>query len=95
MRKRLEQWAAALVLLACVGPATAAQAAPLFGKRAIVLSNAAGERHVIGQVNFADAGGGLSRFEVRMNDAMQDYFLAMRPFLCLTGDVQRLCWFPV
>jgi hypothetical protein len=26
---------------------------------------------------------------------MEEYFLAMRPFLCLTGPVQRLCWFPV
>ena len=30
-----------------------------------------------------------------MAENMEEYFLAMRPFLCLTGPVQRLCWFPV
>jgi hypothetical protein len=98
MRKCLELWAAALALtslLACAGQATAAQAAPLVGKRAIVLSNASGEKHTIGHVNFTDAGNGKSSFKIVMADNMEEYFLAMRPFLCLTGPVQRLCWFPV
>lgn len=30
-----------------------------------------------------------------MAEDMQDYFFAMRPFLCLTGQKQRPCWFPV
>ena len=87
--------AATLSMLACLCSAPSADAAPLAGKRAIVLSNAAGERHTIGHVTFTDAGNGKAAFKVTMADNMQEYFLAMRPFLCLTGPVQRLCWFPV
>ena len=85
----------ALFVLASLVAAGAATAAPLTGERRIFLSNAAGERHLIGHVRFADAGSGRSSFEVTMAPTMQEYFLAMRPFLCLTGPVQRLCWFPV
>ena len=92
MGKRIK-WIA--VALACLYMTATAQAAALTGKRAIVLSNAAGERHTIGHVTFTDAGNGKSAFKVTMADNMQEYFLAMRPFLCLTGPVQRLCWFPV
>lgn len=74
---------------------SSALAGSLSGTRQIVLSNASGERHVIGKVEFSDAGNGESTFVVKMDDVMQDYFLAMRPFLCLTGSWQRLCWFPV
>ncbi len=84
-----------LAVLACLCITSTVSAAPFSGKRAIVLSNAAGERHTIGHVNFTDAGNGKSAFKVTMADNMQEYFLAMRPFLCLTGPVQRLCWFPV
>lgn len=72
-----------------------ADAGALSGERKIFLSNASGERHLIGTVRFTDAGGGRSSFEVAMSSSMQEYFLAMRPFLCLTGPAQRLCWFPV
>ncbi len=85
----------ALLALALLLPVASASAAALTGTRQIVLSNAAGERHVIGKVHFSDAGGGKSAFRVEMGDVMQDYFLAMRPFLCLTGSWQRLCWYPV
>ena len=94
MRKCLE-WMAAAAAMACLCFATAAHAAPPVGKRAIVLSNVAGEKHTIGHVNFTDAGNGKSAFKVTMAENMEEYFLAMRPFLCLTGPVQRLCWFPV
>ena len=87
--------AAAAAALTCVCMVTDAQAAPPSGKRAIVLSNAAGERHTIGHVDFTDAGNGKASFKVTMADNMEEYFLAMRPFLCLTGPVQRWCWFPV
>lgn len=92
MRKCL-QFGLAMLTCLCLG--LGAQAAPPVGQRTIVLSNAAGERHVIGQVNFTDAGNGNANFKITMGDAMEEYFLAMRPFLCLTGTVQRLCWFPV
>jgi hypothetical protein len=72
-----------------------ALAADWSGTRNIVLSNATGERHIIGQVVFSDASQGKTAFRIEMAANMQDYFLAMRPFLCLTGPVQRLCWFPV
>ena len=68
-----------------------ALAADWSGTRSIVLSNAAGERHTIGQVVFSEADQGKTVFRIEMAANMQDYFLAMRPFLCLTGPVQRLC----
>lgn len=86
----------ALLLALTIGVTMAPTlAAGLVGTRQIVLSNAGGERHVIGKVHFSDAGNGKSAFLVEMDDVMQDYFLAMRPFRCLTGNWQRICWFPV
>lgn len=87
--------ARALFALALLLANVVTGAAPLTGSRQIVLSNASGEKHVIGQVEFSDAGNGKSAFKVVMDDVMQDYFLAMRPFRCLTGAWQRICWFPV
>ncbi len=89
------RWIRIVCALIFLTASLSAAAAALTGERKIILSNAAGERHQIGQVRFADAGNGRSRFEVVMGDTMQEYFLAMRPFSCLTGPVQRLCWFPV
>lgn len=89
------RWGRVLLALACLATPLSASAAPLTGERKIIMSNAAGERHLIGRVRFADAGDGRSSFEVSMEPVMQEYFLAMRPFLCLTGPVQRLCWFPI
>ncbi len=83
-----------LVACVCLLPLLAASAS-LDGKRQIILSNAAGERHVIGEIEFAEAGAGKHSFSIEMNASMGDYFLAMRPFRCLTGPQQRLCWFPV
>ena len=72
-----------------------AQADPLSGVRSIVLTNAAGGREVIGQVVFAPLGDGRSTFKVTLDPRLEEYFLAMRPFRCLTGPAQRLCSFPV
>lgn len=88
----------ALWLLAVIGLfnfAWAAQPAPLQGTHKIVLSNAAGERVSIGKIHFSDAGAGKTAFKIDLATNMEDYFLDMRPFLCLTGPVQRLCLFPV
>ena len=82
-----------LVLASLVG--TNARAASLEGTRQIILSNAAGERHRIGAIVFSDGGNGKTAFQIEMAENMEDFFLAMRPFLCLTGEKQRLCWFPV
>ncbi len=70
-------------------------ATELSGARGIWLSNAEGERQRIGTVVFAPAGGGQTRFKVTMEESLEEYFLAMRPFRCLTGTRQRLCHFPV
>lgn len=83
-----------ILLLACfLSPAS--QAAELTGTRGIWLSNAAGEKHRIGSITFTPAEAGKTRFKVTIDDALEEYFLAMRPFRCLTGPVQRLCHFPV
>lgn len=74
---------------------TAAHADVLSGTRTITLGNAQGERIVIGQVIFTPEAGGTSRFKVILDAKLEEYFLAMRPFRCLTGPTQRLCNFPV
>lgn len=83
------------VLLCAFLPSLAGFAAELSGSRGIWLSNADGERQRIGTVVFAPAGGGQTRFKVTMEESLEEYFLAMRPFRCLTGARQRLCHFPV
>jgi hypothetical protein len=72
-----------------------AQADVLSGKRSIALSNADGERIVIGEVTFTPEPDGRSRFRIVLDEKLGEYFLAMRPFRCLTGPKQRLCNFPV
>jgi hypothetical protein len=84
-----------LCLLISMGLAQAGQPAPLQGTHEIVLSNAAGERVNIGKIRFSDAGAGKTAFKIDLATNMEDFFLDMRPFLCLTGPVQRLCLFPV
>ena len=70
-------------------------AASLDGVKSIVLASPTGERHVIGKITFQDAGNSKTAFQIEIGDNLQEYFLAMRPFRCLTGERQQLCWFPV
>lgn len=70
-------------------------AADLTGTRGIWLSNADGEKQRIGSIVFTPAVDGRTRFKITMAETLEEYFLAMRPFLCLTGPRQRLCHFPV
>ena len=70
-------------------------AAELTGTRGIWLSNADGEKHRIGTIVFTPAEAGKTRFKITMEETLEEYFLAMRPFRCLTGPLQRLCHFPV
>lgn len=85
-----------VVAATLAGAAACALAGPsLTGTRNIVLSNAAGEREVIGSIAFSDAGAGKTSFAIEVSDKFGEHFLAMRPFRCLTGPRQRLCWFPV
>jgi hypothetical protein len=74
---------------------TAAHADVLTGTRTITLGNAQGERIVIGQITFTPEADGKSRFKIVLDEKLGEYFLAMRPFRCLTGPKQRLCNFPV
>lgn len=82
---------AASVLLA----APALRAQELSGVKQVVLSNAQGERVVIGNVRFEPAGDGRWRFDLQLDpQRFEERFLAMRPFKCLTGVKQQLCHFP-
>lgn len=87
--------AAIVVVLCGLTSALPAQADPLSGTRTIVLTNAGGGREVIGQVAFSPLGDGRSAFKVTLDPRLEEYFLAMRPFRCLTGPTQRLCNFAV
>lgn len=75
--------------------AAATMAADLSGSRGIWLSNAEGERQRIGTIVFTPETAGRTRFSIAMAETLEEYFLAMRPFRCLTGPRQRLCHFPV
>ncbi|MBL8471204.1 MAG: hypothetical protein KF778_15420 [Rhodocyclaceae bacterium] len=80
----------------CLASAAAlAGAAELAGTHRLVLANAAGERIDIGTVTFRSAGTERWRFDIKLDDArFEERFLAMRPFKCLTGPSQQICWFP-
>lgn len=83
------------ILLSAMLAAPGGSATELSGRRGVWLGNAEGERQRIGSVEFTPAGGGKTRFALRMDASLEEYFLAMRPFRCLTGPRQRLCHFPV
>ncbi|MDP2867597.1 MAG: hypothetical protein Q8O08_02130, partial [Methyloversatilis sp.] len=68
---------------------SAAHADVLSGTRTITLGNAQGERIVIGQITFTPQADGKSRFRIVLDEKLGEYFLAMRPFRCLTGPKQR------
>ncbi len=85
----------ALTLLSGILLSPGSLAADLSGSRGIWLSNADGERQRIGAVTFTPEAAGRTRFSIAMAETLEEYFLAMRPFRCLTGPRQRLCHFPV
>lgn len=92
----MRRWTFSLAAFVLATAGFAAAAAPaLTGTRSIVLSNAEGGREVIGSIAFTDAGGGKTAFAIELAPRFEEHFLAMRPFRCLTGPKQRLCWFPV
>ena len=72
-----------------------AQAAELSGLKTIRLSNPAGEQQEIGKILFTPLPSGRSSFKITLAPDLEEYFLAMRPFRCLTGPQQRLCHFGV
>lgn len=85
----------ALVIAGSFGHCPEGVAYPLEGTKNIVLSNPTGEHQVIGKITFQNAGNNMTSFKIEIGDNLKEYFLAMRPFRCLTGEKQQLCWFPV
>lgn len=72
-----------------------ALANPLAGEKSVLLSNAGGEKVRIGSVTFEPGANGRAKFAFRLDESrFGEYFLAMRPFRCLTGGAQHLCHFP-
>ena len=68
----------------------------LEGKKTITLHDGASERIVIGTAQFSAAGHGKTRFKIELDDQkFGEYFLAMRPFKCVTGARQHMCHFPL
>lgn len=68
----------------------------LDGKKSIVLSNPAGEQIRIATIEFTPLNSESKSFKVTLaEDRMQEYFLAMRPFKCVSGPSQQYCLFPV
>lgn len=75
--------------------ASSCVAQDLGGRKVVSLGNAAGDRIAIGQVDFTPTSPGRYRFAFVLDESrFSEYFLAMRPFKCLTGPTQRLCHFP-
>ncbi|HEY9191921.1 MAG TPA: hypothetical protein VIO81_03520 [Methyloversatilis sp.] len=83
------------VAMLCVTCGSVARADVLSGSKTISLSNDQGERVAIGRVVFTPEADGRTRFSITLDDRLEEFFLAMRPFRCLTGAAQRLCNFPV
>jgi hypothetical protein len=85
----------ACTFFALAGQAQAqAQTSPLSGEKTIWLSNAQGERVAWGKINFMPKADGAVGFSITPAEALREHFLAMRPFKCLAGARQQLCWFP-
>lgn len=88
---------AGLLVLTCSALAHANTAwDKLEGQRSILLSNPKGEQVKIGTVEFTALNADEKTFKVTLaEDQMQEYFLAMRPFKCVSGATQQYCLFPV
>lgn len=83
----------AVLALSICGTASA-QIAALTGSKTIWLTNAQGEKVQWGTVVFEPPSGGKQKFAVNPSPELKEHFLAMRPFKCLAGARQQLCWFP-
>ncbi len=81
----------AAILFAC---AVLSHAGPLAGTKQIWLTNPQGERVEFGNVTFTPLPDGSARFKLEVTGNLGEYFLAMRPFRCLAGEKEHLCWFP-
>jgi hypothetical protein len=83
------------VALALIAATASGAAQDLSGRKVVSLGNAAGEQVTIGHVEFTPTSPGRYRFNFVLDESrFGEFFLAMRPFKCLTGPSQRLCHFP-
>lgn len=81
----------ATLLVALALPAAALD---LTGTRSVRLHDNDGAPRVLGTISFTrDGDGWLFTFEPDRR-AFGEYFLAMRPFLCLDGEKESYCLFP-
>jgi hypothetical protein len=86
--------AALFLTLAYFSELTLAQT--LEGKKTITLFDGGSERVVIGTAVFTPAVDGKTQFKIELDsEKFGEYFLAMRPFKCVTGARQHMCHFPL
>lgn len=72
--------------------AVIAIAAPLEGKKKVILQPAAGKPVTIATVDFIKEKDGSYSYVLEMVDGLySDHFLSMRPFKCFTAPKQMLC----
>ncbi len=69
-------------------------AQPLTGIKTVTLHDGASERYEIGTLKFEPVAEGTRFILTLKAERFGEYFLAMRPFKCLTGPRQYLCHFP-
>lgn len=84
---------AAVLMLA--SPANRPLAAgALEGEKTVYLVSNGGEELAVGTVRFAPRGGGAG-YALKIDDGkFSDQFLSMRPFKCLEGGEQTVCYLP-
>ncbi len=84
------------LFLALTLGSTALFAQSLSGKKTITLSDGASERIIIGAAIFTPVADGKTQFKIELDvEKFGEYFLAMRPFKCVTGARQHMCHFPL
>lgn len=83
-----------VVLTLLLSGVASGQSTALQGTKTIWLTNAQGEKVQWGTVVFEPPAGGRQQFAVNPSPDLREHFLAMRPFKCLAGARQQLCWFP-
>ncbi|MGH8752256.1 MAG: hypothetical protein ACREUV_11200 [Burkholderiales bacterium] len=72
----------------------AAAAAELSGRKTVTLHSAQGESIVVAYIDFIPGDGGTGFVLAPEGKDFGDYFLAMRPFKCLSSAREQVCHFP-
>lgn len=87
----VKAWLSVAVMVLWAG---LAHGGPLSGTKQVWLTNSQEERVEFGKVIFTPQPDGSARFKLEITGNLGEYFLAMRPFRCLVGQKEHLCWFP-